>query len=341
MGFKINEADAYLKDCLVNAVSEKSDKKLKIEPRLLFLSKEQFDKAKNVKIKYNVLKILTLKFLIIEFETVDYIAIIGYDNIKCENDDLEYIDIDESFYLITAYEAKISIKKDYNAYEILQSIYEPEESTRFQGYELETFKDFFEPIVIYRLPESCHSNIIFKKYVGTFLMYNKDILLLPFSDTTQRAYLDIFTDIKCINENILSSSVAYCWRYCFLDIYRCLEPKFTYPCIKKLKSSLSLSHTSDCINNSLSDILGWRVQEEKAMIDLFNCLSENLKTEFTKIKKGNEDSSIGKRIYKLRNAIVHHYSDENNIEDTKTVPEWDNLVCIMLKAIKEIYTIYT
>ena len=120
---------------------------------------------------------------------------------------------------------------------------------------------------------------------------------------------------KCINENILSSSVAYCWRYCFLDIYRCLEPKFTYPCIKKLKSSLSLSHTSDIIDNSLYDILGWRVKEEGAMVDLFDCLPQILKTEFARIKKDDEADIIGKRIYKLRNSIVHHYSVENNIED--------------------------
>ncbi len=95
---KINEANSYLKECLVNTVAEElPDKKLKIEPRLLFLSKEQFDKANNINIKYNVLKILALKFLIIELESVDYIAIIGNNNVKCENDDLEYIDIDEMF----------------------------------------------------------------------------------------------------------------------------------------------------------------------------------------------------------------------------------------------------
>lgn len=147
---KINEANSYLKECLVNTVAEElPDKKLKIEPRLLFLSKEQFDKANNINIKYNVLKILALKFLIIELESVDYIAIIGNNNVKCENDDLEYIDIDESFYIVTAYGAKIDIKKDCKAYDILQAIYEPEKPEIFQGYELDTFKDFFEPIVIY------------------------------------------------------------------------------------------------------------------------------------------------------------------------------------------------
>lgn len=54
---------------------------------------------------------------------------------------------------------------------------------------------------------------------------------------------------------------------------------------KKLKSSLSLSHTSDIIDNSLYDILGWRVKEEGAMVDLFDCLPQILKTEFARIKK--------------------------------------------------------
>lgn len=110
---------------------------------------------------------------------------------------------------------------------------------------------------------------------------------------------------------------------------------------KKLKSSLSLSHTSDIIDNSLYDILGWRVKEEGAMVDLFDCLPQILKTEFARIKKDDEADIIGKRIYKLRNSIVHHYSVENNIEDVRTPLEWDNLICLMLKAIKEIYAIYT
>lgn len=165
--------------------------------------------------------------------------------------------------------------------------------------------------------------------------------MLPFSHNTKQAYLDIFSDTKCVNENILSSSVSYCWRYCFLDIYRCLEPKFTYPCIKKLKTELSLTHSSDVIDNSLYDILGWRVKEEGAMVDLFDSLSDTLKKEFENIKKDDEADTIGKRIYKLRNSIVHHYSVESNIEDIRTPLEWDNLICIMLKAIKEIYTIYS
>lgn len=171
-------------------------------------------------------------------------------------------------------------------------------------------------------------------------MYNRDILLLSFSDKTKQAYLDIFNDTKCINENILSSSVAYCWRYCFLDIYRCLEPKFTYPYIKRLKSDLSLSHTSDIIDSSLSEILGWRVKEEGAMVDLFRSLPPDLEKEFTEAKKDGENDIIGKRIYKLRNSIVHHYSVEDNIEDVRTILEWDNLICIMLKAIKAIYASY-
>lgn len=339
---KLNDANLYLKECIINTVSEKEpDKNLKIVPRLLFLSEEKFNKASNISIKFDVLKILTLKFLIIEFESVDYIAIIGNNNIKSENEDLECIDIDESFYIVTAYGAKIEVKKDCNVYDILQAIYEPEKPNIFQGYELDTFQDFFEPIVIYKLPELCQDSIVFKKYIGSFLMYNKNILLLPFSHNTKQAYLDIFSDTKCVNENILSSSVSYCWRYCFLDIYRCLEPKFTYPCIKKLKTELSLTHSSDVIDNSLYDILGWRVKEEGAMVDLFDSLSDTLKKEFENIKKDDEADTIGKRIYKLRNSIVHHYSVESNIEDIRTPLEWDNLICIMLKAIKEIYTIYS
>ncbi len=338
---KINEADLYLKECLINAVSENlPDKKLKIDPRLLFLSEEQFYKANHINIKYDVLKILTLKFLIIEYQAVDYIAIIGNNSIKCENDDLEYIDIDEAFYIATAYGAKICIKEGCTAYHILEAIYEPDKPGVFQGYELDVFKDFFEPIIIFKLPELCENNIIFKKYVGEFLMYNKDVLLLPFSDKTKQAYLDIFTDTECVNENILSSSVAYCWRYCFLDIYRCLEIKFTYPSIEKLKSTLSLSHKSDIIDSSLYDILGWRVKEEGAMVDLFNSLPQALKTEFLSIRKDDESDVIGKMIYKLRNSIVHHYSVENNIEDIRTALEWDDLICVMLKSIKEIYVLY-
>ena len=168
---KLNDANLYLKECLINTVSEKEpDKNLKIVPRLLFLSEEKFNKASNISIKFDVLKILTLKFLIIEFESVDYIAIIGNNNIKSENEDLECIDIDESFYIVTAYGAKIEVKKDCNVYDILQAIYEPEKPNIFQGYELDTFQDFFEPIVIYKLPELCQDSIVFKKYIGSFLM---------------------------------------------------------------------------------------------------------------------------------------------------------------------------
>lgn len=341
MGITINDADSYLKECLDNYVSRKTvDKKLEIEPRLLFLTKEQFDKATRINIKHNTLRILSLRFLIMEYDEMNYIAIIGDKSIKCDDDDLQRINVDEAFFIVAAYASRIGIKKDCNPYKILDEVCPPEKLANFQGHELDVFKDFFESIIIYKLPELCENNIIFKRYVGTFLMHNKEILLLPFGDETKQAYLDIFSDTKCVNESILSSSISYCWRYCFLDIYRCLEPRFTYPSIKKLKSQLSLSHASEIINSSLYDILGWRAKEESAMIELFNCLSIDLKSEFEKAKKNDEADIIGKRIYKLRNSIVHHYSIEDNIEDLRTPSEWDELIKIMLKAIKEIYTIH-
>lgn len=78
---------------------------------------------------------------------------------------------------------------------------------------------------------------------------------------------------------------SLCWGRWFGYAHRCLEIKFTYPSIEKLKSTLSLSHKSDIIDSSLYDILGWRVKEEGAMVDLFNSLPQALKTEFFKYKK--------------------------------------------------------
>ncbi|WP_106829603.1 hypothetical protein [Parabacteroides pacaensis] len=338
---KINEANSYLEERFKEYINNNiPDSIIKVEPRLIYLTEEQFKKASKINIKFDVLKILTLKFLIIEFESVDYIIVIGHDDINCENDDITSIDIDEAFYLTAALASNINIREGSNAYEMLNAIYEPEDPTIFQGYELDTLSIYFEPIKIFQLPEICEKPTVFKKYVGSFLMYNKELLLLPFTQKTKQAYLDVFSDLNCMNENILNSSVAYCWRYCFLDIYRCLEPKFTYPCIKQLKDKLSITHASSVIDDSLSSILNWRAKEENSMIALFESLSPSLKTEFESCRKDDGIEKIGKLIYKLRNAIVHHYSVEDNIEDAKTVEEWDSLVCLMLKSIKEIYTLY-
>ena len=54
-----------------------------------------------------------------------------------------------------------------------------------------------------------------------------------------------------------------------------------------------------------------------------------------------------KRIDEQHKELVNIINDlysigvESNIEDIRTPLEWDNLICIMLKAIKEIYTIYS
>lgn len=145
---KLNDANLYLKECLINTVSEKEpDKNLKIVPRLLFLSEEKFNKASNISIKFDVLKILTLKFLIIEFESVDYIAIIGNNNIKSENEDLECIDIDESFYIVTAYGAKIEVKKTVMYMIYCKPFMNRKNRIYFKAMSLILFRTFLSPLL--------------------------------------------------------------------------------------------------------------------------------------------------------------------------------------------------
>ena len=93
----------------------------------------------------------------------------------------------------------------------------------------------------------------------------------------------------------------------------------------------------EALKDSVFSALAWKAKEESAMQSLFAGTDE---TKISFISKISSKESVGKRIYEVRNRIVHHQNVDTDMESALTKEEWDKLICFLLKNLSTFYSRY-
>lgn len=340
---EINQANDYIKSKIEGYCRDKvPDRPFTLKPdKILFLNKKEFEELNkgNLIFEFSFYK---LKFAVLQLAEMFYLVIVGDKNVECNNEDFEIVNSTNQIFLAIVESLKLKIDDTRDPYEIIDnlSIYESS-----QNCELNLIEPCFEPFKIYKIPEEIgKSNNDLMLAIGKIIVSNESIRNLSFSKETIKIYNYYFDD-NHFNYNIISSYASFCWRYCFLDIYRCLEPLFRHLSLPGLKSGLGISKSVDEISELLYQHCGWRPQEIGSMKSLFkedgSIVSSGLIQEFRDIGLSQDpNENIGNIIYSLRNRIVHYQSSSQDIEGELTAQKWDSLIMCLLKALIELRTKY-
>jgi hypothetical protein len=154
-------------------------------------------------------------------------------------------------------------------------------------------------------------------------------------------------------ENIYNSLTSTHHSQIFLEIYRYYENVFSLPWGIALKSNFNLGGVAVPIALDCRRQLKWRAKEDESIKGLFSMVGYELLQElsFNKIELfkdiNNSDSepmakaaAVGRRLYKIRNILVHKedFEDTNPIEPREVID--DELLVAFCKLAAEIYKNY-
>ncbi len=170
-----------------------------------------------------------------------------------------------------------------------------------------------------------------------------EVLILPFELATLQKYADLLNigDRNIPEDNLLHSLGSNYWRFCYVDVYRCIERLYGLGLVHNFKNSLSSPLAIDDLHTMLRNRFlkktGVESHEDTNLAYLLSLLSPATMGVLDVARNGmNHD----KYIYHLRNIIVHYQKNEvelDAIDDAK----WNAIIRFLLAAIKELYPMFS
>jgi hypothetical protein len=129
----------------------------------------------------------------------------------------------------------------------------------------------------------------------------------------------------------------------FLALYRCLEALYAFQSAKKLMNALGVQMQWALVARVVEAELGWRPKEEDSLQTLIamaeepdvEAVFENLGVSPPVEANASLRDAAAKRIYKLRNVLVH-YRPIHHAEEHSSV-SWNDLCCTLCRIIGSVY----
>lgn len=205
----------------------------------------------------------------------------------------------------------------------------------------EDIEKYFPQIHTYEIKNPLDANEGARRYflktvAINALCLNPSILVLPFNVDTINMYLAI---ASCGNDeipvdNILRSLGSNYWKFCYVDVYRCIERLLLIGWVQNYhqKDLLKTFKPNDLLT-CMNDIFKVEHHEWDNIEYLFGQLPESVTSVLAPVIDGEKPF---KYIYNLRNKIVHFQKDDkevNVISDDK----WNIIIQFMLKSTIELY----
>lgn len=136
------------------------------------------------------------------------------------------------------------------------------------------------------------------------------------------------------SENLFDAITSNHLRQSFLELYRVLESIFELPFLIKLSKEINTTLDIKQLSNVIENLLSWRRKEEDSIIETLELCDEStlfdnkiLETStFSEFKETPNKAAIAKRIYKIRNSIVHHKVRYETNSFSVNSEDWETIV---------------
>lgn len=240
-----------------------------------------------------------------------------------------------ALYLFAISQLKILPRNDNDENYLRERIFTEEEcDTRIPW---DVISGFFPDFNIFKINETIPSSndeidYYLRSIVVSILCQNAKILNLQFDETTLDLYVDALNKSSYIPvDNFIHSLLSNEWKFCFLDLYRCLERLFRISWVHNFREPLGALPSIVNIDEAM-DRTGVTCHENKCIEYMFSLLPP-LSQEINNVIG---TTSIDKYIYDLRNEIVHFQKSDNKIY---CIPDatWNIVLQFMLSSLKELY----
>lgn len=310
-----------------------------INSRIIHLDGEEFKEISEVRCDNEIIHVGDLSCFIFnipkEKDVVEqYLAVKG-NHAACESEGLEEIEFSKlGIYVMVAF-GLLRLNPEISSNDVEQFV------SPFVVNGLEDVSEIermFEPFRLYRFDDGLIEQKDLPMLLTTWLIHDDSKHILPFDDETKAAFSES-TTLSVYDHYITEAYLSTRWHYCYLEIYRCIEPLFVNIFGRMLITDLNLNRITDeeiCQRLRKYNIMLPNEQkslEEMTQQYLTDDLYKIFMSEFCvkckereeaekadpadkptldQIAKEVEKRIIARHIYKLRNAIVHHRDSQHH-----------------------------
>lgn len=303
----------------------------------IFVTKEEF-----ATLQTDVISLVTFKFCqeqtasIYELDGTKYLILPGeYNSIIL--DSLTAIEERKEITYVYIVDNNINALDNANEDELLEYVF-IDKTTK--DIDWDVVRRFFPSFSLFKIEDALPRTkegleLYLKRICLAAVCQTPSMHMLPFSKEVISGYEAIANsdndDIPY--DNILHSILSYQWKFCFIDLYRCQENLLLWAWVdnfkKTMKSTLELAN----LYSSMKNTYPTEHHEKENMISLYSLLPEDI---LSKMTKGTTSKEKSKKIYELRNKIVHYQKSDKEVESKKE-SEWNMIVDFLLKSIPALY----
>lgn len=336
---------ATVKD-VIKAVLQKliegTDIKLELFPHIqIFLSEEEYDRVKSkLYVLTSYVFARNIGFAIVELDNKNYYVTIGLDK-EISSDVLSPVDNIKEVSLASINACEAGRLPSISEGMLFDNVFT---DTSVKNINWDDIEGFFPVIQTYLINDAIGRNqeerSDYLRRLALFSMCNHpQLLILRFEAETLKSYLHVLTegDHNIPIDNLLRSLGSNYWKFCFVDVYRCIERLLIMAWVHNYTTTMQSGLGPKPMFDALKKRFHIEKHEDENLNYLLSLLSPDTKALLDAVRNGmNHD----KYIYDIRNKIVHYQRNEAEIEAI-TQSSWNQIIRYMLAAISELYPIFS
>jgi len=207
------------------------------------------------------------------------------------------------------------------------------DDSEYSGHDINDLIDAYNDVHVYSASKNllitdANSNLLATEAMCKISALRSQIISQAFADEIAKILYHPFFPV----DNLFLALAVSKWKHAFLEIFRCLESVFFLPWIIKLKRDGGFSGSLFELKVHCRKVLHWREKSNTSIEELFELIPSNEDMEeleskidcISEIKSLDNfrRSLIGRKLYKIRNSLVHHEDFEDEQFGNFTEEQW-------------------
>lgn len=277
-----------------------------------------------------------IELALIDCSGITYLLITGLDN-TLTHAYLTAIDNRTELSFAMLAHCTISRKVEVSEEILLENVFVAPDTDRI---EWETVEPYFPKIQTFEVNYTLGATVeaqqaLLRVMTLNGLCMNPGVLVLPFDGATLQCYLDVANsgNDEIPLDNVIRSLGSNYWKFCYIDMYRCIERLLLVGWVHNYKTTLSSGLAPNTLYSEITGKFKIAHHEWENIEYLFSLLPAGIKSMLDGVRNGE---SYHKFIYELRNQLVHYQKDEAVI-NAISKDDWNVIIQFMLVATLYLY----
>lgn len=289
-----------------------------------------------------------------KLETERLICIIGFDSMELDPEHFSQISFSHEtnnksskqpggLLTLAITELNLIPKSSTTPYSILENILvDPQDDKAIEINTLELVKLYPKILFFHTIEKSPLHEATLDRILCQLVINTPYYTPLPLTDEAKKQATKLILE-GCESYpflSLLQALLSIRWEYAYLEVYRTLERLFAIPQTIELKTILKIDCDTLFLVSAVENNTGWRAKEEESVCRLLNFVTpqtQDFVNEIINTINNNKESNsnAGKKIYSIRNSIVHFRASQDALSYSNQV--WSDLISSLMMIAYDLY----